>query len=216
MPFPNDPQPDLPPLVGGSSPSRPDDRRSALRRMVRSFRAALTVEARREASVHAVRRLLTLLEDARPELPGAHQRPPVVALSVPVDGEIDVTSAAGDLRADGWTVVLPAVLDDTDMEFREWPAGGELVRGRFRVLEPAEGPALEPDVVVVPCVAVDDQGNRLGFGKGFYDRSLGRDPKPLAVGVVFDEQLVGDIPAKPWDVPLDVVVTPTRVVRRHR
>lgn len=207
---------ELPPLVGGTARRRADDRRGALRQMVRTFRAALTTEARLEAGRQATARLVPLLSDLRRTLPHDRQETPVVALSVPVDGEIDVTAAAVLLRAEGWTVVLPAVLNDRDMEFREWHAHGELVRGRFRVLEPADGPALDPDVVVVPCVAVDDQGNRLGFGKGFYDRSLGADPRPVAVGVVFDEQVVAAVPAEPWDVPLDMVVTPTRTVRPDR
>ena len=207
---------DPPPLVGGTAPRRADDRRGALRQLVRTFRAALTTEARTEAGRQATARLVPLLSDLRRTLPLDRQQSPVVALSVPVDGEIDVTGAAQLLRSDGWTVALPAVLNDRDMEFREWLAHGELVRGRFRVLEPADGPALDPDVVVVPCVAVDDQGNRLGFGKGFYDRSLGAEPRPVAVGVVFDEQVVAAVPAEPWDVPLDVLVTPTRTVRPDR
>ena len=207
---------ELLPLVGGTAPRRADDRRAALRQLARTCRAALTTEARHEASRLATDRLVPLLSDLRRTLPADREQSPVVALSVPVDGEIDVTSAATLLRSAGWTVVLPAVLDDRDMEFREWPAHGELVRGRFRVLEPADGPALGPDVVVVPCVAVDDQGNRLGFGKGFYDRSLGTDPRPVAVGVVFDEQVVAAVPAEDWDVPLDLVVTPTRTIRPDR
>lgn len=208
--------PDLPLLGGGTALPEDADRRAALRRLVRTFRAGLTTEARLEASDQAAARLLPVLSELRRSLPEDRQGSPRVALSVPVDGEIDITGVAADLRSDGWTVVLPVVLDDRNMEFREWPAGGELVRGRFRVLEPAEGPALDPDVVVVPCVAVDDAGNRLGFGKGFYDRALGSGPRPVAVGAVFDEQVVAAVPVEPWDVPLDVVVTPTRVVRPDR
>jgi len=203
---------DLPPLVGGTARHRPDDRRGALRQLVRTFRAALATEARLEASQQAAERLVPVLSHLRASLPADRRASPTVALSVPVDGEIDVTATAADLRSDGWTVALPAVLSDRDMEFREWTADGVLVRGRFRVLEPVDGPALRPDVVVVPCVAVDDQGNRLGFGKGFYDRALGALPRPVAVGVVFDEQVVAAVPAEPWDVPLDAVVTPTRVI----
>jgi 5-formyltetrahydrofolate cyclo-ligase len=207
---------DLPPLVGGTARDRPDDRRGALRRLVRTFRAALATEAQLEASQKAAARLVPVLSDLRSTLPIDRRSSPTVALSVPVDGEIDVTTTAADLRSDGWTVALPAVLSDSDMEFREWPADGVLVRGRFRVLEPVDAPARWPDVAVVPCVAVDEQGNRLGFGKGFYDRALGTVPRPVAVGVVFDEQVVAAVPTEPWDVPLDVVVTPTRVIYLDR
>jgi 5-formyltetrahydrofolate cyclo-ligase len=208
--------PDLPPLAGGTARPEDADRRGALRRLVRTFRAALTTEERLEASEQAAARLLPVLSELRRSLPEARRGSPVVALSVPVDGEIDSTGVAADLRSDGWTVVLPVVLDDRNMEFREWRAGGELARGRFRVLEPLQGEVLEPDIVVVPCVAVDAAGNRLGFGKGFYDRALGSGPRPVAVGAVFDEQVVAAVPVEPWDVPLDVVVTPTRVIRPDR
>lgn len=210
MSDPSDPQPVQPPLVGGSAPQRPDDRREGLRRLVRTVRAAVSPEARRAAVEQVGARLVPVLDDLRRQLDTGPHESPVVALSVPVDGEIDVTGIADALRADGWTVALPVVLDDRDMEFREWRADGELLRGRFRVLEPADGPAVQPHIVVVPCVAVDERGNRLGFGKGFYDRSLSSAPRPVAVGVVFDEQVVAAVPAEPWDVPLDVVVTPTR------
>jgi 5-formyltetrahydrofolate cyclo-ligase len=207
---------DLPPLAGGTARPSDADRRGAIRRLVRTFRAALTTEARLEASEQAAARLLPVLSELRRSLPEDRRGSPVVALSVPVDGEIDITGIAAYLRSDRWTVVLPVVLDDRNMEFREWPAGGELARGRFRVLEPVQGEVLQPDIVVVPCVAVDDAGNRLGFGKGFYDRALGSDPRPVAVGAVFDEQVVAAVPSEPWDVPLDVVVTPTRVIRPDR
>ena len=69
-------------------------------------------------------------------------------------------------------------------------------------------------MVVVPCVAVDRSGNRLGFGAGYYDRALAAPGgRPVTVAAVFDVQLVEAVPARDWDVPMQVVVTQSSVIR---
>jgi 5-formyltetrahydrofolate cyclo-ligase len=116
------------------------------------------------------------------------------------------------------------------MHFARWDEDAALVPNRFGIDEPA--PPLEDvapaelDVVLVPCVAVDADGNRVGFGAGFYDRAFARpDTGPDAttpprravlVGVVHDVQLVDRIEPDPWDVPMDLIVTGSRVVRTRR
>lgn len=93
---------------------------------------------------------------------------------------------------------------------------GELVRGQWGLLEPAE-PWLPPSalaeagLVVVPALAVDRQGVRLGRGRGFYDRSLaGRDPRARLIAMVRDDELIDELPAEPHDVAMTHVVTPGR------
>ena len=71
-------------------------------------------------------------------------------------------------------------------------------------------------MVVVPCVAVDPSGNRLGFGAGYYDRALAGPSPVIRLGVAFEVQVVDRIEPAPWDVPLDVVVTESRVIRPAR
>jgi len=91
---------------------------------------------------------------------------------------------------------------------------GALVPGPWGLLEPAE-PVLpvsalgEADLVIVPALAVDHQGVRLGRGRGFYDRSLtGRDPQARLVAMVRDAEFVGELPAEAHDVPMTHVITP--------
>jgi 5-formyltetrahydrofolate cyclo-ligase len=105
------------------------------------------------------------------------------------------------------------------MAFRPWRPGDELVTNRFGIGEPPadrrdDRPATDLDVVVVPCVALDRNGNRLGFGAGFYDRALAAaDAQPLTVAVAFGRQVVAELPRREWDVPVGVVLTEDEVIR---
>src|SRR5271163_197308 len=91
---------------------------------------------------------------------------------------------------------------------------GELIRGRWGLLEPAEpwlpeSALAEAGLVVVPALAVDRRGVRLGRGRGFYDRSLaGRDPRARLIAMVRDDELLDELPAEPHDVAMTHVITP--------
>ncbi len=100
------------------------------------------------------------------------------------------------------------------MSFREWVPGSTLERGKFGVHEPGESqPALQPAIVLVPLLAFDRNGNRLGYGAGYYDaslRDLRRSHRIVAIGIAFDEQEFADIPREPQDERLDMILTPSR------
>lgn len=117
-------------------------------------------------------------------------------------------------------VLLPVARtasDDTSLRLR-WGQyrPGELIRGRWGLLEPPEpwlpeSALAEADLVVVPALAVDRHGVRLGRGRGFYDRSLdGRNPSARLLAMVRDEELLDELPADPHDVPMTHAVTPRR------
>jgi 5-formyltetrahydrofolate cyclo-ligase len=117
-------------------------------------------------------------------------------------------------------VLLPVARTGADgapvpLRWGEYRPGG-LVSGRWGLLEPPEpwlpGSALaEAALVIVPALAVDRRGVRLGRGRGFYDRSLrGRDPHARLVAVVRDNEFVDELPAEPHDVPMTHVLTPRR------
>lgn len=136
-----------------------------------------------------------------------------VAAYQAMDDEVDLNGLWPTLRKRGTTVLLPRVdrNDDLSMQFIEWEPSSSLVTSRRGVGEPvgAAEPLEEIDVVLLPSVALDDGGTRVGFGAGFYDRALaGRSVSPpLLVGVAFDVQRMPRIEARQWDVPVDVVVT---------
>lgn len=140
----------------------------------------------------------------------------VVGLYLADDGELETTPLIDVVTIAGASVALPVVQAGTAMTFRTWTPGSDLTEGRYGILVPVAGEVVPPlalDVVVVPCVAFDRRGHRLGRGAGYYDRAFAarrrESPPPLLVGIGFDCQLVDDLTPADHDVDLDVVVTPT-------
>lgn len=132
--------------------------------------------------------------------------------------EIDVTPIVTALRARDVTVGFPRVEGPGVLGLHLLAEGEDLVRASFGILEPppdAPRIALESlDACIVPAVAYDSHGVRLGYGGGFYDRLLPTlRPECARIGVCYDEQLVENLPREPHDALVDVVVTPTRVIR---
>lgn len=113
-------------------------------------------------------------------------------------------------------VGVPVILGaGQPLKFREWAPGCALVEGAFKAMIPAEGAWLEPEVLIVPLVAYDARGYRLGYGGGFYDRTLEalRAKRPtLAVGFAFAAQEMEAVPIEPTDQRLDAIVTETGVL----
>lgn len=128
--------------------------------------------------------------------------------------EIDPTEAmAAHMGPVGVPVIMGA---GQPLRFREWSPGCPLVEGEFGARIPAEGAWLEPEVLIVPLVAWDRRGYRLGYGGGFYDRTLEllRAKHPvLAVGFAFAGQELHEVPVEPVDQPLDAIVTEEGVLR---
>ncbi len=108
-------------------------------------------------------------------------------------------------------VGVPVILGrGLPLRFREWSPGAAMVEGTFKALIPAEGAWVEPEVLIVPLLSFDARGYRLGYGGGFYDRTLeglrARGPV-LAVGFAFAAQEVPEVPIEATDQRLDAVVT---------
>ena len=107
-------------------------------------------------------------------------------------------------------VCLPVVLgDEQPLELRLWEQGASLYEAGFGTLAPSElAPQVEPDVILMPLLGFDKRGTRLGYGGGYYDRTLERlSKRPRLVGLAFAAQELEDIPREAHDVPLDTVVT---------
>ncbi len=136
----------------------------------------------------------------------------VVAGYWPMRDEFDVRALLRDLNDEGMVCALPVVGGpDRPLAFRRWRPGDRLAEGAFGIAEPAAGkPELRPVALLVPLLAVDGAGRRLGHGKGFYDRTLAalRATGPVtAIGVCFEAQRVREVPAEPHDQRLDWVLT---------
>lgn len=102
------------------------------------------------------------------------------------------------------------------LKFREWTPSAPMVTGEFGALVPEAGGWIDPEVLIVPLVAFDRRGYRLGYGGGFYDRTLeglrGRHPV-LAIGFAFAAQELPEVPIEPTDQRLDLIVTEREVLR---
>ncbi|MBK5921183.1 5-formyltetrahydrofolate cyclo-ligase [Rhodothalassium salexigens] len=144
---------------------------------------------------------------------------PVVAGYWPTRGEIDPRLLLRDLDRRGVATALPVVVGrGQPLVFRRWAPGDPVEPGTFKVpVPPADAPEVRPDVLLVPLLAFDTRGYRLGYGGGFYDRTLaaladdGRASKPLALGLAFAAQEATSVPHDVWDVALHAIATETGV-----
>lgn len=145
----------------------------------------------------------------------------VVAGYAPIRSECDPSPLLRRLAAAGAELVLP-VVDDKGMplRFAAWRQGEPLVAGPHGIMQPpSHAPAIRPDIVLVPLAAFDRAGHRLGYGAGYYDRTLGalrRERPAIAVGVAFAVQEVAAIPADGHDEPLDLVLTEREIIFPRR
>ncbi|MDN3245728.1 5-formyltetrahydrofolate cyclo-ligase [Streptomyces sp. ZSW22] len=201
-----------------NAPAAGSDKRS-LRRGLLAARNALTTDAVRKAADALAGRALSM-----PEVAGAR----AVAAYVSVGAEPGTRALLDALRARGVRVLLPALLPDNDLDWGEYTGEGSLTRvrhgGRMTLSEPAGerlGPdaVTEADVVLLPGLAVDGRGMRLGRGGGSYDRVLARleraGARPALLVLLYDAEVVAHVPEEPHDRPVDAVVTPSGV-RRFR
>ncbi|MEO1551476.1 MAG: 5-formyltetrahydrofolate cyclo-ligase, partial [Pseudomonadota bacterium] len=139
-------------------------------------------------------------------------RPPgTLSAYWPMRSELDPRPALQALHARGWSLCLPVVVGKGQaLQFRAWHPGADLVAGAYGAMIPAQDRACVPDVVLAPLLAFDAQGYRLGYGGGFYDRTLEalRDQGQVrAYGLAYSAQLVGAVPREATDQPLDGVIT---------
>jgi 5-formyltetrahydrofolate cyclo-ligase len=172
-------------------------------------RAALSVADAAEASLQAARRFVRALELSSTS---------VVALFWSLEGEIDTRPLLRALQALGVPTALTRMQGrDRPLRFHRWQPGDPLDPGPFQVQQPlAEAAQVRPDIVLAPLLAFDLQGYRLGWGGGFYDRTIaelrtGAHP-PACVGYGFACQEVEHVPREAFDQRLDMVVTEHRIV----
>ncbi len=182
--------------------------KAELRACMRAARAAIPERQRRDASVRVAAGVLLYMEDATPRGVLAYCASPE---------EIDPSVLVRLLRESGVPVAFPRVCGPGELALH-WSELEDLQPGYCGLLEPTAGMAVaDPeaiDVVLVPGVAFDQHGHRVGMGGGFYDRLLATlPPEVMKIGLAFDEQVVEAVPREEHDVVLDAVITPRRILR---
>ena len=139
-----------------------------------------------------------------------------LAFCWPIRNEYDARHLAKTLRQAGALTALPVVVAPrTPLIFREWHPGVELAKGPLGIPYPVGSRELAPQAVLLPMNGWDDEGYRLGYGGGFFDRTLAALPaKPLVIGVAYEMARLPTIHPQSWDVPVDYLVTERGVYRR--
>ena len=157
------------------------------------------------------KRIDGFLERAFPGLAGRR-----VAFCWPIKNEYDARHFAKTLRERGSLTALPVVVAPRQpLVFREWHPGVALAKGALDIPYPEKSPELAPEVVLLPMNGWDDLGYRLGYGAGFFDRTLAALTKrPVVIGVSYEQSRVPTIHPQAWDIPVDYLVTERGVYRR--
>ena len=182
------------------------EQRRAMRGELRERRAALSPKEQDDVSAAVGTRLAGIAVLERAQVVGGYRA---------IRGEVGLDAALTRLHEGGAMVTVPRVSGDR-MDFLPWTSASETVAGSFGISEPLNGVPVQlsqHDVVLVPLVAFDETGQRLGQGGGFYDRVIAAAgaARPLLIGVAHAFQQVRSVPVEAWDMPLDAVVTEEHV-----
>ena len=176
--------------------------KQVMRSKSRAARQAVSADERMRAAENVARIGLGFLD----------RSPGVVAAYYPVRSEFDCMPLLRRVAAEGWALALPVIAGSAPLQFRQWTFGAPLEPGPFGIPEPVAGAFAVPDVLLVPLLAFDRRGYRLGYGGGHYDRTLAglrAQGEIAAIGLAFDAQEVAQVPLCPYDERLDWILTPS-------
>ena len=178
-----------------------EEEKAALRTEAHAARAALSNEDRAEAAKAVAEHFFDSVAFGPGDVIAGYWR---------IRDELDCQPILVRLMDSGQKVLLPVVQgDDEPLDMRVWEADAPLYEAGFGTLAPSDlAPRAVPDLVLMPLLGFDNEGTRLGYGGGYYDRTLAVLPKkPLLVGLAFAAQELAHIPRDAHDVPLDMVIT---------
>lgn len=174
-------------------------RRAERERLIAS-RLAIPVEERIARSERIAEKLTAAIGRVKDQLIGVYW---------PIRGEPDLRKWMADIVGAGGRIALPVVIKKGwPLEFRRWTPGAPMERGIWNILVPSHGPSVQPGVVIAPLVGFDGTKYRLGYGGGFFDRTLAAMPtRPLAIGVGYATSRLGSIYPQAHDIAMDMIIT---------
>lgn len=181
--------------------------KAGLRRKMLESRKALSADEYRRKSLVIQQRLISLEE---------YSRAKVLVLYSSIHNEVETQEVIEFSLNSGKKVILPAV-SDGNLLFREIAEVSDMHKGKFGILEPRRTNMVidldQADLIVLPGVAFDLNGHRIGYGKGYYDKSLRHlEGQGKLVGLCYDFQLVEEIAGEPHDVRVDMIITERRII----
>lgn len=178
--------------------------RRRVREVLIARRLALDPKLRRQRGRAACARLTAALDLARDAVLGIYW---------PIRGEIDVRAIAQRHIAAGGCAALPVIVRKAaPLEFWRWQPGMRMAEGIWNIPVPAERELLQPDILIAPLVGYVSSGYRLGYGGGYFDRTLAAAaPRPFAIGLGYQETRLATIYPQPHDIPMNMIVTDAAV-----
>jgi len=197
--------------VGGARLEIPEDV-GAWRRTIRADLLERRSSLSHSERVHVRSVVSDRIRGAFPELCGER-----IGFYWPIRGEIDLRPLAAELAEEGAEMCLPVITGRSEpLVFARWRPGMRMVRGTWNIPVPAEPEWLRPTVFLIPVLGFDPEAYRLGYGGGYYDRTLSvMDPKPRSIGIGYHFGRLETIFPQPHDVPLDAVVTESDLIRKR-
>lgn len=191
-----------------------------LRQQCRAARRDLTAEQQQQAAAAVTDQVMALVDECAAN---AAINIANVGVYLSNDGEVDLLPCIHALWQRGITTAVPVLhpFNDGCLLFLRYHQESQMTVNLYGIAEPKLEvteviPVAQLDLLLMPLVAFDDQGHRLGMGKGYYDRSLAGyagGNTPGFVGVAHDCQQVNQLPTEEWDLPLDIIITPTLCLR---
>ncbi|GHE06083.1 5-formyltetrahydrofolate cyclo-ligase [Defluviimonas sp. 20V17] len=181
--------------------------RKSERQRLRAERQALSIAERAAASAALSNRLRSFIAE---HLGGAYGR--CLSAYWPIKGEPDLRPLLAELHRAGVGIALPLVeIKKAPLVFRRWTPETRMVRGDWNIpVPPPDAPKVKPDIALAPLVGWDGEGYRLGYGGGYFDRTLAAlKPRPFTIGIGFQSSRLSTIFPQPHDIALDVIVTET-------
>jgi 5-formyltetrahydrofolate cyclo-ligase len=193
-------------VLGKDWPAVRQWRRSERQRLL-EMRAALGHEARAAAAARII-----------PVVHGAIHAHGATAVGLywPIKSELDLRPLAALLAEDGIATALPVIVEKgAPLDFWQWSPGEPLERGFWNIPVPRQRRPIRPDAVLAPTVGFDGSNYRLGYGGGYFDRTLAQpDRPPLAIGIGLERARLATIHPQPHDIPMDLIVTEQGPERR--
>jgi 5-formyltetrahydrofolate cyclo-ligase len=180
--------------------------RKQMRSKLLKERTSLAADLHLRDSNRVLHRLMEVLDPLRIKL---------IGLYWPIQGEIDVLPIVERFLAAGGRAALPVIVArNSPLEFRRWKPGDAMADGVYNISYPSEGEVVMPDVLLVPLVGFDAACYRLGYGGGYYDRSLASMSKrAIAIGVGFSGGRLETIHSQSFDIPMDYILTEDATVQ---
>jgi 5-formyltetrahydrofolate cyclo-ligase len=188
--------------------------RQAERIRLRAMRDALSVADRQGLSAALTGQLRQFLGERFGDAAGT-----VLSAYWPIKGEPDLRAHMAELHAAGVIIALPVVEEKArPLVFRRWHPGQQMIRGNWGIpVPPPDAEPLTPEVALAPVVGWDNAGFRLGYGGGYFDRTLAKlTPRPFTIGIGLQAARLATIFPQPHDIPLDVILTEAGVQESRR